>query len=195
MPIVPTKVIGRLHKSRRRSTPLVERRSQMGFSLIEVMITIVIVSFGLLGLAGMMFSSVTAGQVSMSRSVAVNLSNEMADRIRTNWKGLQEGAYDDVEESDYAGDAACATTCVSGECEPETQAVLDICLWKKQVGRLLPGGTASIAVSEGNLSCATPSEVCSFNVTINWNENAYRAAGSGSAFEVVSSSYSVLVQP
>lgn len=195
MPIVPKEVRDRLRQSHGFSTQLIKLRSQRGFSLIEVMVTIVIVSFGLLGLAGMMFSSVTAGQVSMSRSVAVNLSNEIADRIRTNWKGVQEGAYDDVEESDYAGATACATTCVTGECDPETQAVLDICLWKKQVARLLPGGTASIAVSEGNLSCATPSEVCSFNVTINWNESAYRTEESGSAFEVASSSYSVLVQP
>ena len=171
--------------------------SERGFSLIEVMVTIVIVSFGLLGLAGMMFSSLTAGQVSMSRSVAVNLSNEMADRIRANWKAVKAGAFDDIAKTDYADQGtACATTCMTGVCDPETQAVLDVCLWKKQIGKQLPGGLAEIEADPANLSCATASEACSFSVTVYWNESGYKEADADNAqFEVAQTSYSILVQP
>ncbi len=170
---------------------------ECGFSLIEVMVTIVIVSFGLLGLAGMMFSSLTAGQVSMSRSVAVNLSNEMADRIRSNWKAVKAGKFNDVTEAHYADPGtACSSACITGVCDPETQAELDKCLWKKQVGKQLPGGLATIAVDASNVSCVTPSAACSFNVTVSWNESGYRAADADNAqFEVAKTSYSILVQP
>lgn len=171
--------------------------SEYGFSLIEVMVTIVIMSFGLLGLAGMMFSSVNAGQVSMSRSVAVNLSNEMADRIRSNWKAVKAGAFDAVGKTDFADlGTACSTACVTGVCDPETQAALDICLWKKQVGKQLPGGAADIVVDAANLSCATASAACSFNVTVYWNESGYKGSDAdGAQFKVAQTSYSMLVQP
>lgn len=185
--------------SRHQSEATVPRvvAPERGFSLIEVMVTIVIVSFGLLGLAGMMFSSLTAGQVSMSRSVAVNLSNEMADRIRSNWKAVKAGAFDEVEKADYADQGtACSTACITGVCDPETQAALDVCLWKKQIGKQLPGGLAEIEADPANLSCATASAACSFSVTVYWNESGYRETNADSAqFSVAETSYSVLVQP
>lgn len=193
--IVCRKAFGSCQQSTVSATPVVVR--ECGFSLIEVMVTIVIVSFGLLGLAGMMFSSLTAGQVSMSRSVAVNLSNEMADRIRANWKAVKAGAFDDIAKTDYADQGtACSTTCMTGVCDPETQAVLDICLWKKQIGRQLPGGMAEIEADPANLSCATASAACSFSVTVYWNESSYKEANAANAqFEMAQTSYSILVQP
>lgn len=168
-----------------------------GFSLIEVMVTIVIMSFGLLGLAGMMFSSLNAGQVSMSRSVAVNLANEMGDRIRANWKAIKVNSFDDVETTDYASaTTACTTTCVTGTCSAADEATLDICLWKKQVGKQLPAGTASIEVDSTNVGCAEANKVCSFTISINWNEQAYRSTATDDRlYEKPTTSYSVTVQP
>lgn len=171
--------------------------AESGFSLIEVMVTIVIVSFGLLGLAGLLFSSINAGHSSMSHSIAVNLANEMADRIRANWQGIKGGAFDAVSEADYADlSGGCVTTCMTGSCSAVDQAKLDICLWKAQVQKQLPAGVASIAVDAGNLGCKAPSKTCSFNVTLKWNDNAYRSASAGSElYQNASTSYSVFVQP
>lgn len=179
-----------------RQSPL---RGEKGFSLIEVMVTIVIVSFGLLGLAGLLFSSVTAGQTSMSRTVAVDLANEMADRIRANWKAAKEGKFDAVLESDYADlSAGCTTTCMSGSCTPSEQAVLDICLWKAQLQKQLPAGAGSISANPDNpnLKCANVAVPCSFRVNVSWNESRYdSAASANSLFQNSKTSYSVSVQP
>lgn len=171
-------------------------QAESGFSLIEVMVTILIVSFGLLGLAGMLFSSVTAGQTSMARSIAVNLANEMGDRVRSNWKGIKAGAFNDVKTTDYADlSGGCVTTCMMGSCSPSDLAKLDVCLWKAQVQKQLPAGSASITVDPVNNSCASAEDRCVFTVTVNWNESAYKTGTADPLFLNAQTSYSVQVQP
>jgi type IV pilus assembly protein PilV len=57
-----------------------------GFSLIEVLITIVILTIGLLGLAGLQGRALTSQMESYQRSQALVLLNDMADRINANRK-------------------------------------------------------------------------------------------------------------
>lgn len=57
-----------------------------GFSMIEVLITIVILMFGLLALAGLQGRAVTAQMESYQRSQALILLKDMADRISANRK-------------------------------------------------------------------------------------------------------------
>lgn len=168
---------------------------ESGISLIEVMVTVVIVSFGLLGIAGMLFSSVSAGQVSMQRSIASMLANEMADRIRSNYLAIQAGAFDTVQASDYAGTAACTTTCMTGQCSPSDQAVLDVCLWKKQIIKQLPNASGSIS-NAGNLKCQQQGVPCAFVVAVTWNEKVYRTSGTaGQAYQISPNTYALMVQP
>jgi type IV pilus assembly protein PilV len=173
-------------------------KGEGGISLIEVMVTVVVVSFGLLGIAAMLFSSINAGQVSMQRSVAVMLANEMADRIRSNSLAIQAGSFDAVLATDHAGTSACSTTCMTAQCGATDQATLDVCLWKKQIGKQLPGGTGSIA-NTSNLGCVAKGIPCIFTISVIWNETAYRAASATSAtnqtFQTSPSIYSLSVQP
>jgi len=167
-----------------------------GFSLIEVMVTIVIVSFGLLGLAGLLFSSINAGQTSMTRSVAVNLANEMADRLRANWEGIRQGGFETAANADCFAKVAtgCETTCMTGSCGAGDQAKLDVCLWKAQVEKQLPGGTACVQLSPGNDRCADATKVCSYIISLRWNESAYRSDAS-TLFQSTPTTYSIRVQP
>lgn len=57
---------------------------QTGFSLIEVLVTLVILSFGLLGVAGLLVSGVSNAASSEAMSKASQLAADMADRIRAN---------------------------------------------------------------------------------------------------------------
>lgn len=59
-------------------------RRQRGSSMIEVLVTLVIVSFGLLGLAGLQTRLQTSEMESYQRSQALLLLNDMANRIATN---------------------------------------------------------------------------------------------------------------
>jgi len=60
------------------------RPTQTGFSLLEVIITMAILAVGLLGLAGLQARAINAEADSFSRSQAVMLANEMADRMNSN---------------------------------------------------------------------------------------------------------------
>ncbi len=59
-------------------------RLHKGFSLIEVLVTIVILVIGLLGLAGLQFRALTAQMESYQRSQALVLLQDMAGRINDN---------------------------------------------------------------------------------------------------------------
>ncbi len=174
-----------------------QRSGKSVFAVIEVMVTLLIVSFGLLGLAGLLFSSINAGKVSMSRSVAVSLANDMADRIRANWKGVRAGAYDNVTTATSSGSAACDVTCMSSQCTPANQAALDVCLWKKQVQKQLPGGQASITVDPSNVSCLQPGLACAYTVSVFWTESLYQTAATTNQalFSTGTNQYDLRVQP
>lgn len=56
----------------------------LGFSMIEVLVTIVILTFGLLGLAGLQMRIQTAEMEAYQRSQALVLLNNMVERINAN---------------------------------------------------------------------------------------------------------------
>lgn len=55
-----------------------------GFTLIEVLITLVILIFGLLGIAGLMAKGQRVSHEAYQREQAVTIANDMAERIRAN---------------------------------------------------------------------------------------------------------------
>lgn len=59
-------------------------RRLAGFSLIEVMVTMMILSFGLLGIAGLLVSGVSNAASSEAMTKASQLAADMADRMRAN---------------------------------------------------------------------------------------------------------------
>ncbi|HQZ08009.1 MAG TPA: type IV pilus modification protein PilV [Burkholderiaceae bacterium] len=57
---------------------------QRGFSLIEVLVTMLILAFGLLGVAGLLVGGISNAAGSESLNKANQLASDMADRIRAN---------------------------------------------------------------------------------------------------------------
>ncbi len=64
--------------------PVRQLHGQAGFSLIEVLVTMVILMFGLLGIAGLLVSGVSNASGSEAMAKASQLAADMADRIRAN---------------------------------------------------------------------------------------------------------------
>lgn len=58
---------------------------QSGVTLLEVMITMLVLSIGLIGVASLQLHALQANQSSMQRSQAVNLTYDILDRLRANW--------------------------------------------------------------------------------------------------------------
>ena len=99
-------------------------RNSKGFSLVEVLIALIIMSVGMLGIAGLYVQSMQAGRTSMLRHHAVTLAGDIADRIRAN---------------PTAGAAYTAAAGAKGaNCSVAQMAAHDIGLWQAQAASFLP---------------------------------------------------------
>lgn len=103
-------------------------RRQLGVSLVEVLVATVVLSIGLLGLAGLQASGMRVGQSSIHRSQAAQLAYDMVERMRVN-------VADAADYSLALSDAAPEGT---------SRAQRDLRDWRLRL-RSLPGGTGSVA--------------------------------------------------
>lgn len=133
-----------------------------GVTMVESMVALVVISIGMLGIAGLYLSSLQAGRSANLRVQAVNLAAEMADRIRAN-RGAK-GAYVLA-----AGTLPSAVTCSgSTDCSPADLATSDQNIWVTAIRAALPGSpTANGAIAFTDNPGATPDR---YDITITWRE-------------------------
>lgn len=77
-----------------RRPPRSPSRQQRGFTLVEVLVALVILSIGLLGLAGLQLSSLQASQQAYLRSQATVMGQDIIERMRANRDAALNGEYD-----------------------------------------------------------------------------------------------------
>lgn len=68
---------------------------QQGSTLLEVLVSIIIIAFGLLGLAGLQATSVKSNHSAYLRSQATLLAYDMGERMRAAREDSQNGIYDE----------------------------------------------------------------------------------------------------
>ena len=144
--------------------PLTQR--QRGFSLLEVLVALLVLSIGLLGLAALQTMGLKFNTQSYQRTQAVLNAYDIIDRIRANPAGMATGGYDDI------GIATAAPTLPACPCTPAQMAVYDIAQWKVSLAQLLSEGRG--ALCRGNLDAAwncTVTGTTNFQVGIEWKEN------------------------
>ena len=137
--------------------------SARGFSLIEVLVALIVMSVGMLGIAGLYVHGLQAGRTSLFRHHAVNLAGDVADRIRANpYAGIA-----------YTASAGADNGCIAGgtDCTPGEMASSDIDLWQEQANATLPDGAVTVAYSDA----AVPSV---YTVTVAWSEPGQNPAPS-----------------
>lgn len=129
-------------------------QKQRGFSLVEVLIALVIMSVGMLGIAGLYVQSMQAGRTSLLRHHAVTLAGDVADRIRANPRaGIA-----------YQG-AGLNSSCVSGvvNCDEVEMAGHDILLWQQQAVDTLPAGGVEITFDDSGVPPL-------YTINVTWSE-------------------------
>lgn len=132
-------------------------RKHHGFSLIEVLVALFVLSIGLLGLAALQATGLRFNHQSYQRTQATMLSYDIIDRIRANPVGLNADTYDSVP----SGPAGAYPDCVAITCNPAAIAAYDIGTWKDALRAQL-GSNADAQIS-------TVGEVRT--ITITWKEN------------------------
>jgi type IV pilus assembly protein PilV len=148
-----------------------------GVSLIEVLVSIVIASIGLLALAGVNASSIRYTKMSQYRATASQLASDMGERIRANKgrpgvaavvgppaiaavaaTGFFAGDYDFTTDfSDQAikatlptGSGLCNTSAIT--CTPAQLAALDLAQWRILVRDQLPSGSVILKRQAGQVA-------------------------------------------
>jgi type IV pilus assembly protein PilV len=120
-----------------------------GFSLVEVLVSIVILAIGVIGAAGMQLAAARTTQQSGLQTVALQLASEMSDKIRAN--GLAAGSPDenpffsvDYNSATQGEPSAPDKLCFAFDCSDRDLAAFDIYEWERRIKNELPGGRARI---------------------------------------------------
>ncbi|MEZ5473314.1 MAG: type IV pilus modification protein PilV [Marinicella sp.] len=146
---------------------------QEGFSLIEILISLVIFSFALVGVASLMTLSMRGNHNGYMRSQASILTIDIVSRMRANLAGLWEGNYNGQVVNG-------STTCSAATpCTPAQLADLDKESWYRSLQQILPNSTGNIdcethtlppGVINAGLWVAYPPFPGVCRITISWSE-------------------------
>lgn len=153
-----------------KTMPLRQRR-QHGSSLLEVLISVMILAVGMLSLASLQINTLRWQKTAEFRSSATQLAYDMSDRMRGNMVGIRGGAdanaapapsyYFTTETyADASTGAFPDPGCAAPTCTPLETAQRDIANWQRTVKMQLPGGAGFIA---GDMTQG-------FRITVAWAE-------------------------
>lgn len=104
------------------------RFSSRGFSLLDLQVAIVVLSFGILGLSQSMISSFDQSSDALSRTLAVLESKNLLQRIRTHQSSL--GSFGEYYSSvGFQQISVASSSCVNRACSESALADFDVALW------------------------------------------------------------------
>jgi type IV pilus assembly protein PilV len=117
----------------------IQPKKQSGFSLLEVLITMIIVAIGLLGFAGLQTYSLKSNRVSMQRSMATLYAYSILDSMRAN-----AANRNNYVQAFTATPDSCDPTGIAGSGDMATD---DMDYWNQAISCNLPQGQGRIAVN------------------------------------------------
>jgi len=127
------------HGTRFGSFPMAS--PQAGFSMLEVLVTLVVLSTGLLGVANLQVDALRGNQGAYLASVAAQQAQDMTERMNANPAGVMANQYDVID----ASIPDIEVNCQSGDCTPTQLAQFDHNRWNTSNQALLPNGAGQVA--------------------------------------------------
>jgi len=132
-----------------------------GFTLIEVMVAVLVLSIGLLGIASLQATSLRNNNDSSMQTRAAYIASDMAERMRAN-----SGSATAYPAATLASPAPGDCTTVS--CSPTQMVNNDVAEWNQLLASL-PKGQGTVTDAGGGL----------FTITVRWDEARNDASGTG----------------
>lgn len=126
---------------------------ESGFSLIEILVSIVIICFGLLGVAGLLTTGLKNTHSSQYRTQASFLAYDMAERMRQNRQVALNGEYSTTKTA------------------TNTIATNDKLEWQSAIGTL-PDGVGVVAMTNTTF----------FTITVQWDDSKAAGGGTTEQF-------------
>ena len=129
---------------------------QRGNTMIEILVTIVIIAVGVLGTAALQVTTLKNLSSSRSASVAAIVAQDFAERMRANPAAALAGDYD------HSVAPTTTTDCVGSPCADVADlAAYDTETWWAQLTAVLPSGSGEVKPLTANI----------FELTVRWDED------------------------
>lgn len=138
--------------------------NQSGFTLLEVLVAMLVLSIGLLGLAGLMASSMRNNLSASNRTQATWMAYDIIDRMRANRASAWAGSY----TTGLGTPSVCSSAVPGGTIQAQ-----DIAAWKNQIACALPAGDGSVTVAGKKAT-----------IVIRWNDSRGTQGAANQTFSV-----------
>lgn len=116
---------------------------QQGASLLEALVALFIVAFGLLAMAGMQVRALNETRNSAARNAAAQMASDLMDRMLLNVSAVAGGSAA-LYQTGWGTVTTTAVNCQRQTCTPSQLAQYDLWQWKGAVAQLLPEGDAMV---------------------------------------------------
>ncbi len=161
--------------------PLFKHYRSKGFSLLEILITIMILSIGLMGVVSLQLKGAESTNSAYFRSQATLIADELAERMHVNAIAASHNNYINVSISPtekYCDDNRPIPFCeselssVAVSCSAAEMAAFDIFRAACDVGERLPGGRLEVDCERKNPSDKSSECIDGFehHITVLWDE-------------------------
>lgn len=161
-------------------TPSHGRRSQRGFNMLEVLITMFVIAMALLGTAALQAYSLKVSQGGQFRTQAVVLATDLVERLEANVSGAAAGNYVATLPS-----SAGTSDCSASKCSAQEMAQYDLARFQARMQAALPDAAATITRSGAGPWVYT--------VQITWKERSFKRKDSKSSVTGTTESFSYTV--
>jgi len=192
------------------------RRRQDGFTMVELLITILIVTVGILGLAKMQAAAVSNTAVSRTRALMTYQAESLAGMIRSNrkfwvtsgnyatWPSFNVSTAGAATQSGMTSVATCVGSGVT--CTPAQLAYDDLMNstygWAAKfnngtTGSAFPGASASVVCvsASGGTCAANPTSPHGYDITLTWDQKLVAINKTTAGSQTQSVSIVMHVQP
>jgi len=157
------------------------RLKTRGFTLLEVLVALIVISIGLLGIAAMQATAITSTHSSQVESLVALQARSLADAMQVNTTYWHGGSYPNTaftvsttKGTTTVSDSTLNTAgpdCTQAACSPIQLAAYDVQTWGSQLNTQVPGAQATIACQ-----AAAPTEC---TITVTWIQKATVATNKG----------------
>lgn len=145
------------------------RCGSSGFTLVEVLVALLVISIGLLGVARLVLAAVKANDSAYFRGQAAAMAYSILDEMRANRAYAMTAPGYQVNFGTYA---APGTLCnvVGTACTPAEVAQYDLYSWKQQLSAAA-GGTLPSGDGEIQMSFPAGTGQVTATITVEWDDS------------------------
>lgn len=159
---------------KRNKVPPLHASRVHGFSMLEILITLFLLTMWLLASAGVQTSSLQYTKAASFRTQAVYLATDLGERMQANKTAAVAGSYTSSGAATSSG-----TDCTTAVCTSSQLATFDLAEWGGRVTAALPNATFTIQP----VAIANP---ITYTIVVSWTdrrtERTYGSSGSNETF-------------